>query len=98
MREPLSPAQVHQQYQEMVGAFRKLIPDPALRMTFKCWETADSVTPSFFDRERTQCLRSNNKQNILSLIGSPNAFISSSSSMVRSFSLSIGFIISRPFI
>ena len=34
MREPLSPAQVHQQYQEMVGAFRKLIPDPALRMTF----------------------------------------------------------------
>ena len=34
MGEPMTPSQVHKQYSEATGAFRKLIPDPALRMSF----------------------------------------------------------------
>ena len=34
MGEPLTPSEVHKQYSEATGAFRKLIPDPALRMSF----------------------------------------------------------------
>ena len=30
---------------------------PASFKTFICWDIADSVIPSFFDRERTQCFR-----------------------------------------
>ena len=34
MGEPMTPSEVHKQYSESTGAFRKLIPDPALRMSF----------------------------------------------------------------
>ena len=30
----MTASQVHKQYQETIAAFRKLIPDPALRMVF----------------------------------------------------------------
>jgi len=34
MKGAMSPSEVHKQYNEIVTAFRKLIPDPALRMKF----------------------------------------------------------------
>ena len=34
MGEPMTPSEVHKQYSEATTAFRKLIPDPALRMSF----------------------------------------------------------------
>ena len=34
MGEPMTPSEVHKQYSESTAAFRKLIPDPALRMSF----------------------------------------------------------------
>ena len=34
MGEPMTPSEVHKQYSEATAAFRKLIPDPALRMSF----------------------------------------------------------------
>ena len=34
MAAPMTPSEVHKQYNEAVTAFRKLIPDPALRMSF----------------------------------------------------------------
>ena len=34
MPAALTPSQVHRQYNEAVTAFRRLIPDPALRMAF----------------------------------------------------------------
>ena len=34
MGEPMTPSEVHKQYSEATVAFRKLIPDPALRMSF----------------------------------------------------------------
>ena len=34
MRGTLTPSEVHKQYSEAVAAFRRLIPDPTLRMTF----------------------------------------------------------------
>ena len=34
MGDPMTPSEVHKQYNEATGAFRKLIPDPALRMSF----------------------------------------------------------------
>ena len=34
MRGTMTPSEVHKQYNEAVSAFRKLIPDPTLRMTF----------------------------------------------------------------
>ena len=34
MRGTLTASEVHKQYSEAVAAFRKLIPDPTLRMTF----------------------------------------------------------------
>ena len=34
MKGTMTAAQAHQQYDELVGAFRKWIPDPALRMKF----------------------------------------------------------------
>ena len=34
MGSAITPAQAHKQYQEMVNAYRALIPDPTLRMEF----------------------------------------------------------------
>ena len=34
MAVKLSPSEAHKQYNETITAFRRLIPDPALRMTF----------------------------------------------------------------
>ena len=34
MGEPMTPSEVHKQYSESTAAFRNLIPDPALRMSF----------------------------------------------------------------
>ncbi|MGO5021707.1 AAA family ATPase [Lawsonibacter sp. LCP25S3_G6] len=34
MGDPMTPSEVHKQYSEATTAFRKLIPDPALRMSF----------------------------------------------------------------
>ena len=36
MSAVLTASEVHKQYNELVTAFRKLIPDPALRLTFSC--------------------------------------------------------------
>ena len=34
MGEPMTASEVHRQYSQVIAAFRKLIPDPALRMSF----------------------------------------------------------------
>ena len=34
MGEPMTATEIHRQYSQAITAFRKLIPDPALRMSF----------------------------------------------------------------
>ena len=60
MGEPMTATEIHRQYSQAITAFRKLIPDPALRMSFsrqvdeamrRCalgvWQadSASSITP-----------------------------------------------------